>query len=154
MSCFFSLYGYLPAVPSLSGVSLVLKCMVCAVCTPALLALPLASLQLGSSGVAAKVLSAWQGWELLRGSSLSCPEQTVEQTIYCPMPVFPFSSRFLFRFVPFEFTVQWKSFAKAFVSEGRCLLWQKPCGHCSLQTLQLVSESATRGTVPPPLPRV
>lgn len=89
--------------------------------------LPLGSLQLGSSGVASK-LSAWQGWELLCGSSLSCPEQTVEQTVYCPMPVFLFSSRFLFRFVPFEFTVQMKKLAVAFVSEGRCLLWQKPRG--------------------------
>lgn len=80
----------------------------CAVCTPALLAVPLGCLQLGSSGVAAKLQSAWQGWELLRGSSLSCPEQTVEQAIYCHMPVFPLASRFLFRFVLFEFTVQMK----------------------------------------------
>lgn len=45
-----------------------------------------------------------------------------------PCPCFLFRPGFCLDSCPLNSQYRWKSFAKAFVSEGRCLLWQKPCG--------------------------
>lgn len=45
-----------------------------------------------------------------------------------PCPCFLFRPGFCLDSCPLNSQYRWKSFAKAFVSEGRCLLWQKPGG--------------------------